>query len=262
MQADVIVIGGGTVGAAIAYGLARKKLRVLVLDGDDGDFRAARANFGLVWLQGKGINMPAYQAWTRASIDLWPDFNRELAEPDARPTSSMSAMAACTSASATRTSRTGRLHLQRLHNQLGGRDADWEMLDRDRARASCCRRCRLARTSAARASVGATAMSIRCDCLRRCSAAFSVSAARCAATRKVESICRGQRRLHGRIRRRTRVGAARRDRRRTRLAGACAAGRPRNSASAAARAGARHRAARAAACRCPPAACARPATAR
>src|SRR5262245_1450057 len=79
MQVDVIVIGAGTVGAAIAYGLARRKLRVLVLDGDDTDFRAARANFGLVWLQGKGINLPAYQLWTRASTELWPEFNRELA---------------------------------------------------------------------------------------------------------------------------------------------------------------------------------------
>ena len=51
MHPDIIVIGAGAVGAAIAYGLARKRLRVLVLDGDDGDYRAARANFGLVWLQ-------------------------------------------------------------------------------------------------------------------------------------------------------------------------------------------------------------------
>jgi glycine/D-amino acid oxidase-like deaminating enzyme len=80
MQPDVIVIGAGTVGAAIAYGLVRKKLSVELLDGDDGDLRAARANFGLVWLQGKGINMPAYQALTGSSVDLWPEFNRELGE--------------------------------------------------------------------------------------------------------------------------------------------------------------------------------------
>lgn len=78
MQADAIIIGAGTVGAAIAYGMAQRGVRVLVLDGDDGDYRAARANFGLVWLQGKGMNMPAYQEWTRRSVDLWPDFNEEL----------------------------------------------------------------------------------------------------------------------------------------------------------------------------------------
>src|SRR5579883_3563078 len=80
--ADVIVIGAGTVGAAIAYGLARKGLRVTVLDGPDTDFRAARANFGLVWVQGKGQGkqqpMPAYQALSRRSSDLWPGVNAEI----------------------------------------------------------------------------------------------------------------------------------------------------------------------------------------
>lgn len=47
---DVLVLGAGTVGAAIAYGLARQNCRVTLLDGDDTDHRAARANFGLVWL--------------------------------------------------------------------------------------------------------------------------------------------------------------------------------------------------------------------
>src|ERR1700761_954988 len=81
---DVIVIGAGTVGAAIAYGLARKGLRVALVDGADSDFRAARANFGLVWVQGKGQGkhqpMPAYQALSRQSSDLWPGFAAELAD--------------------------------------------------------------------------------------------------------------------------------------------------------------------------------------
>ncbi len=41
MNADVAVIGGGVVGAAIAYGLASRNIRVLVLDGSDRDLRAA-----------------------------------------------------------------------------------------------------------------------------------------------------------------------------------------------------------------------------
>ncbi|WP_199489602.1 NAD(P)/FAD-dependent oxidoreductase [Pseudotabrizicola alkalilacus] len=79
-EPDTIVIGAGTVGAAIAYGLARQGQRVLVLDGGDTDFRAARANFGLVWVQGKGRGMPAYQRLTRQSSDLWPGFLEELSE--------------------------------------------------------------------------------------------------------------------------------------------------------------------------------------
>lgn len=75
---DAIVVGGGVVGAAVAYGLARRNLRVLVLDGADGDLRAAKANFGLVWVQGKGYGQPAYQALSRRSASLWPEFAREL----------------------------------------------------------------------------------------------------------------------------------------------------------------------------------------
>lgn len=78
MTSDFIVIGGGTVGAAIGYGLARLGRRVTILDGADTDLRAARTNFGLVWVQGKGEGMSTYQALTRRSSDLWPGFAAEL----------------------------------------------------------------------------------------------------------------------------------------------------------------------------------------
>jgi glycine/D-amino acid oxidase-like deaminating enzyme len=68
------------VGSAIAYGLARRGQRVAVLDEGDNALRAARANFGLVWVQGKGDGMPAYARWSRRSADLWPDFADELKE--------------------------------------------------------------------------------------------------------------------------------------------------------------------------------------
>ncbi|MFP6742595.1 MAG: FAD-dependent oxidoreductase [Alphaproteobacteria bacterium] len=77
---DVAVVGGGMVGSAIAYGLARRRLSVVMLDEGDVAFRAARGNFGLVWVQGKGANMPAYAALTRRSSDAWPAFADELAK--------------------------------------------------------------------------------------------------------------------------------------------------------------------------------------
>ena len=77
---DIAVVGGGMVGAAIAYGLARRRLSVVVLDEGDIAFRAARGNFGLVWVQGKGWDMPSYAALTRRSSDAWPAFAQELAE--------------------------------------------------------------------------------------------------------------------------------------------------------------------------------------
>ncbi|HTH58556.1 MAG TPA: FAD-dependent oxidoreductase [Paraburkholderia sp.] len=69
---DVVVIGGGLVGSAIAYGLTREGRRVTVLDGADEAFRAARGNFGLVWVQGKGAGLSSYATWTRGSQTRWP----------------------------------------------------------------------------------------------------------------------------------------------------------------------------------------------
>lgn len=129
MTADIVVIGAGMVGAAIAYGLTRHKLRVLVLDGGDRDFRAASGNFGLIWVQDKGMDMPAYQRLTRASADLWPNFSTELTD---------------TTAIDLQYERNGGLTiclgegefeqqhamLLRLHSQLGTSELDFEMLDR------------------------------------------------------------------------------------------------------------------------------------
>jgi glycine/D-amino acid oxidase-like deaminating enzyme len=75
---DVIVAGAGMVGAAIAYGLAGQDKRVLMLDGADTDFRAAKANFGLVWVQGKGYKYPEYHRLSAAAADAWPEFAERL----------------------------------------------------------------------------------------------------------------------------------------------------------------------------------------
>jgi hydrogen cyanide synthase HcnC len=81
-EADVAVIGGGLVGAAVAYGLARGGARVALLDEGDVALRASRGNFALVWVQGKGAGMPDYAAWTRNSARLWPELAAQL-EADA-----------------------------------------------------------------------------------------------------------------------------------------------------------------------------------
>ena len=77
---DAIVIGGGLVGTAIGYGLACAGLRVVILDEGDVAYRASRGNFGLVWVQSKGLGAPHYQRWTRASAEAWPLFAAELGE--------------------------------------------------------------------------------------------------------------------------------------------------------------------------------------
>lgn len=125
---DILIIGGGTVGAAIAYGLARQGSRVTLLDGDDTDHRAARANFGLVWLQGKGASMPAYHRLTRRSVDAWPSFNDELSR---RSGTSLAlersgGLGVCLGEAEFEERRLG---LHRLHNATGG-EQDWEMVER------------------------------------------------------------------------------------------------------------------------------------
>ena len=75
---DLVVIGGGLVGAAIAYGLCGRVDRLAVLDEGDVALRASRGNFGLVWVQSKGQGKPAYGAWTLGSANAWPRLAREL----------------------------------------------------------------------------------------------------------------------------------------------------------------------------------------
>jgi hydrogen cyanide synthase HcnC len=77
---DVAVIGGGLVGAAIAYGLAGRIARLAVLDEGDVAYRASRGNFGLVWVQSKGAGKPEYGSWTLGSAREWPRLARELLE--------------------------------------------------------------------------------------------------------------------------------------------------------------------------------------
>jgi hydrogen cyanide synthase HcnC len=77
---DAIVIGGGLVGSAIAYGLAREGLKPALIDEGDVAFRASRGNFGLVWVQSKGLGAPHYQRWTRLSAEEWPKLAAELGE--------------------------------------------------------------------------------------------------------------------------------------------------------------------------------------
>jgi glycine/D-amino acid oxidase-like deaminating enzyme len=133
-EADVAVIGGGLVGAAIAWGLARTGVRVVVLDEGDVAFRASRGNFALVWVQGKGLGLPEYAAWTKRSSDLWGEFARLLQEETGldvafrRP----GGFHLCLSDREVE----NRAHmLARLHNQPDMVRYDYEMLDAARVKA-------------------------------------------------------------------------------------------------------------------------------
>jgi len=80
MTSDYAIIGGGIVGLSTAWGLLKRGLRVTVLDGDDGAFRASRGNFGLVWVQSKGMSQPRYAQWSQQSAAAWAGLADELAD--------------------------------------------------------------------------------------------------------------------------------------------------------------------------------------
>lgn len=77
-RTGIAVIGGGIVGASVAYGLAAHGETVTLFDEGDIAFRAARGNLGNVWVQGKGAGGPAYADLTRQAAKDWDDFARDL----------------------------------------------------------------------------------------------------------------------------------------------------------------------------------------
>jgi glycine/D-amino acid oxidase-like deaminating enzyme len=75
---DVIVVGGGNIGSALAYGFARSGISVVLLDEGDIAYRGAFGNFGLVWFQGKGLGMQRYADWSLEATQMWPSFAERL----------------------------------------------------------------------------------------------------------------------------------------------------------------------------------------
>lgn len=77
-RTDIIVIGGGAIGAAIGYGLVKLGRSVTILDEGDNGFRAARGNAGLIWYQLKGLGFPAYSELCLEATEQWSPFAEEL----------------------------------------------------------------------------------------------------------------------------------------------------------------------------------------
>lgn len=125
---DVAVVGGGLVGAATAWGLAREGCRVALLDEGDRDVRASRGNFALVWVQSKGLGLAAYAGWTIRSSNAWGGFAETLKEETGldvcfqRPGGFHLALSE-------KEMETRANSLKRLHNQPGIVDYKTEILD-------------------------------------------------------------------------------------------------------------------------------------
>lgn len=77
---DVLVIGAGVIGSAVACGIQRKGHTVTLVDDGGKAFRASVGNFGLVWVQGKGQGARCYAEWCREASEKFPAFAAKLQE--------------------------------------------------------------------------------------------------------------------------------------------------------------------------------------
>ncbi len=131
---DVAVVGGGLVGVATAWGLAREGCRVVVLDEGDRAVRASRGNFALVWVQSKGLGLAPYAGWTIKSSNAWGGFSDLLKQETGldvafqRP----GGFHLCLSEKELETRAN---NLKRLHNQPGIVDYKTEILNHDQVKA-------------------------------------------------------------------------------------------------------------------------------
>lgn len=130
---DIAVIGGGLMGSAIAWGLARAGRRTAVLDEGDIAYRASRGNFALVWVQSKGLGLAPYSAWTMRSSDAWAGFAEELRQQTGvdvafqRPGGFYLALSPAELESRAKM-------MERLQSQPGQQRFDYEMVDREQVR--------------------------------------------------------------------------------------------------------------------------------
>ena len=130
---DIAVIGGGLLGASIAYGLARTGAGVCVLDEGDIAYRASRANFALVWVQTKGMGMPEYSAWSKRSADAWQGL-ADLLRGDSDIDVCLSQPGGFSLALSDGELQAKIDYLRRLHNHPEAAGLTYEILDRDETR--------------------------------------------------------------------------------------------------------------------------------
>lgn len=130
---DVAVVGGGLVGVATAWGLAREGCRVVVLDEGDRAIRASRGNFALVWVQSKGLGLAPYAGWTIRSSNAWRGFSDLLKQETGLDVSFQrpGGFHLCLSEKELETRAN---NLKRLHNQPGIVDYKTEIMDHEQVR--------------------------------------------------------------------------------------------------------------------------------
>ncbi|MFT7594602.1 MAG: hydrogen cyanide synthase HcnC [Paracoccaceae bacterium] len=79
---DIAVVGGGLVGASLAWGFQQSGASVTLIDAGEDRFHASAGNFGLVWVQGKGADCVEYADLSQRSAKAWQQFAEALEDRD------------------------------------------------------------------------------------------------------------------------------------------------------------------------------------
>ena len=130
---DVAVVGGGLLGSAIAWGLGRLGRKIVVLDEGDIARRASRANFALVWVQSKGLGMPAYTGWTMRASETWGRLAAELKDQTGLDVALRQNGGFHLTLGEDEFAQRAQL-VTRMHNQVGAADYRMEMLSASEVR--------------------------------------------------------------------------------------------------------------------------------
>ncbi|HET7211999.1 MAG TPA: glycine oxidase ThiO [Terriglobia bacterium] len=77
-QADVLIVGGGIIGSAIALRLAKSGTRAVVIDRGQPCGEASGAAAGMIAPQGEMIEPESFSEFCTASRDLYPEFVAEV----------------------------------------------------------------------------------------------------------------------------------------------------------------------------------------
>jgi len=128
---EIAIVGGGLVGSALAWGMRALGARLAVLDAADAH-AASQGNFGLVWVQGKGLGMPAYVGWTIGSARAWPRLAEEL-RAHAGIDVALEQAGGLRPCLSPREMEARADKLERLYAQAGAERCDVRMLTRDEA---------------------------------------------------------------------------------------------------------------------------------
>ncbi len=75
---DVLVVGGGVIGGAVAWSLARRGVSVTIVEAGQVGRGASWAAAGVLSPDWSGEDPPALTALAEASLDLWPDWVAEI----------------------------------------------------------------------------------------------------------------------------------------------------------------------------------------